>query len=104
MTAVMESPGSGDLHSLDAGAQSAADDQSLGLAGEVPDPIDDQGYVAHVNGGHGHGARTPGIDVPFHCGNAMALCLAGGPPPQTWISVEPEWPERHCGCGLRGTA
>ncbi|MHA7198083.1 hypothetical protein [Arthrobacter alkaliphilus] len=31
----------------------------------------------------------------------MALCLAGGTPPQTWISVEPEWPEWTCGCGLR---
>lgn len=101
MTAVMESPGSGDLRSLNAGAQVAAGDQILGLAGEEPDPIDDHGYVIHGDGGHGHDAGTPGIDTPFHCGSAMALCLAGGTPPQTWISVEPEWPEWTCGCGLR---
>jgi hypothetical protein len=97
----MESPGSGDLRSSNAVPQSATDDQAVALVVEDPDPIDDHEFVVHGRGGHGHSAGTPGLDRPFHCGSAMALCLAGGTPPQTWISVEPEWPEWTCGCGLR---
>ncbi|MDQ0030914.1 hypothetical protein [Arthrobacter bambusae] len=101
MTAVLESPGSGDLRSSNAVPQSATADQAVALVAEEPDPIDNQEYVIHGHDGHGHTAGAPGIDRPFHCGSAMALCLAGGTPPQTWISVEPEWPEWTCGCGLR---
>lgn len=104
MTAVMESPSSGDLRSPNAVPQSAPGDQAVALVVDDPDPIGDQEFVVHEHDGHGRGAGTPGLDRPFHCGSAMALCLAGGAPPQTWISVEPEWPEWTCGCGLRVSA
>ena len=101
MTAVMESPDSGELDSLAIGAQPDADNQLLALVVEDPDRFDHQAYVVHGHGGHEHGAGTPVVDRPSHCGSAMTLSLAGGTPPQTWISVEPEWPEWTCGCGLR---